>query len=151
MDLYLLLRLPASPLAPGVARAAVASLAAFLEPAVIENLRLLISELVGNSVRHAELRQSDSIELTVWASPETILVEVADEGRGFGGHRPRVVNRFNPVRASGWGFFLVDRLADRWGIVDAHDEGNSGDDDGRGVRVWFEVSPGVVSTTPARV
>ena len=36
--------------------------------------------------------------------------------------------------ASGWGLFLVDRIADRWGAVQMDGE----------TRVWFELSPGAV-------
>lgn len=144
MDLLLLLRLPSSPLAAGAARNAVGALAPFLDPFVIENLQLLISELVGNCVRHASLRRQDAIELSMRASPDTILVEVADGGRGFGGHRPPASVRPSADLASGWGFVLVDRIATRWGIVDGHDDGGLDD-----VRVWFELSPGV-RTTDAR-
>jgi len=34
----------------------------------------------------------------------------------------------HPSRQSGWGLFLVDRMADRWGV-----------DRSEGTRVWFEL------------
>ena len=61
------------------------------------------------------------------------MVEVADGGQGFdhaAPHRPRAVA--GSASASGWGLFLVDRIADRWGAVQSNGE----------TRVWFELSPG---------
>ena len=109
-----------------MARHAVAGLAPFLDPGVAENAELLVSELVTNSVRHAGLPSEASIEFSVRASPEVLMVEVADAGQGFNGSlaRPRVVA--GSASASGWGLFLVDRIAD----------GET--------RVWFELSPGAV-------
>jgi anti-sigma regulatory factor (Ser/Thr protein kinase) len=133
LHVYLLLRLPASPVAASVARHAVAGLAPFLDPSVAENAELLVSELVTNSVRHAGLPLDASVEFTVRASAEVLMVEVADAGRGFGLDTPagpRTV--VDAERASGWGLFLVDRIADRWGAVRTDGE----------TRVWFELRPG---------
>ena len=115
-----------------MARHTVAGLAPFLDRGVCENAELLVSELVTNSVRHAGLPSEASIEFSVRASPEVLMVEVADAGPGFdhAPGRPRVVDGSAP--ASGWGLFLVDRIADRWGTV--HMDGET--------RVWFELSPG---------
>jgi anti-sigma regulatory factor (Ser/Thr protein kinase) len=116
-----------------VARHAVAGLAPLLDPGVAENAELLVSELVTNSVRHAGLPSEASIEFTVRASAEVLMVEVADAGQGFNHTtptRPRVVA--GSASASGWGLFLVDRIADRWGAVEVDGE----------TRVWFELSPG---------
>jgi len=116
-----------------VARHAVAGLEPFLDPGVAENAELLVSELVTNSVCHAGLPSEASIEFSVRASPEVLMVEVADAGHGFGNMtpaKPRVVA--GSASASGWGLFLVDRIADRWGAVQVDGE----------TRVWFELRPG---------
>jgi anti-sigma regulatory factor (Ser/Thr protein kinase) len=118
-----------------VARHTVAGLAPFLDPVVAENAELLVSELVTNSVRHAGLPPEASIEFSVRASAEVLMVEVADAGRGFehdAPPRPRAVD--DTDRASGWGLFLVDRIADRWGAVQMDGE----------TRVWFELRPGAL-------
>ena len=133
LHVFLLLRLPASPLAASVARHAVLGLAPFLDPGVAENAELLVSELVTNSVRHAGLPEEASIEFTVRASPDVLMVEVADCGHGFdhtSPARPRAVA--GVPEPSGWGLFLVDRIADRWGAVQMDGE----------TRVWFELTPG---------
>ena len=119
-----------------MARHAVAGLAPFLDPGVAENAELLVSELVTNSVRHAGLPPEASVEFSVRASPDALMVEVADAGHGFDDRspaRPRAVA--GSATASGWGLFLVDRIADRWGAVQVDGE----------TRVWFELSPGAVN------
>ncbi len=119
-----------------MARHAVAGLAPYLHPAVAENAELLVSELVTNSVRHAGLPEEACIEFSVRASAEVLMVEVADAGCGFDhttAVRPRAVGGVN--EPSGWGLFLVDRIADRWGAVQMDGE----------TRVWFELSPGAVA------
>ena len=112
-----------------------ASLAPFLDRAVAENAELLVSELVTNSVRHGGLPSDASIEFSVRASPETLMIEVADAGRGFQ-HRapPQPLAVAGAEAASGWGLFLVDQIADRWGAAEADGE----------TRVWFELSPGAL-------
>jgi anti-sigma regulatory factor (Ser/Thr protein kinase) len=119
-------------MAASVARHAVAGLAPYLDPGVAENCELLVSELVTNSVRHAGLPEEASIEFSVRASAEVLMVEVADAGQGFDQSppRPRVVA--GVAEPSGWGLFLVDRISDRWGAVQVEGE----------TRVWFELRPG---------
>jgi anti-sigma regulatory factor (Ser/Thr protein kinase) len=77
--------------------------------------QLLVSELVSNSVRHAGLGRDDLIRVTADWSGERLRVHVRDRGR------PRraslVVGSIRPAPGaeSGWGLYLVDRLASRWG------------------------------------
>ena len=120
-------------MAASVARHAVSGLAPYLDPVVAENAELLVSELVTNSVRHAGLPEEASIEFSVRASSEVLMVEVADAGQGFDHASPpgpRVAA--GVAEPSGWGLFLVDRLSDRWGAVEMDGE----------TRVWFELRPG---------
>jgi serine/threonine-protein kinase RsbW len=102
---------------------------------VAENAELLVSELVTNSVRHAGLPEEASIEFSVRASAEVLMVEVADGGQGFDHTvQPRSRSEAGVAHASGWGLFLVDQIADRWGAVQTDGE----------TRVWFELSPGAI-------
>ncbi len=74
-------------------------------------LALLVSELVTNSVRHARLRDGETVSLAVSVG-ERIRLEVTDPGPGFDPARePERANRDN-----GWGLMLVDALATRWGV-----------------------------------
>ncbi len=65
------------------------------------------------------------------------MVEVADGGQGFDhalAPRPRLPA--SEPEPSGWGLFLVEHIADRWGAVQTDGE----------TRVWFELSPGAIVT-----
>ena len=107
--------------APGEARRALETLDGRLDRETAEDLRLLVSELVTNSVRHTG---SDRIGLEVWSSDSVVRVLVSDYGAGFDVSGPP-----QPRETSGWGLFMVNRLADRWG-VECDDV----------TRVWFEFS-----------
>ncbi len=123
-------RLPRTPASVARARQALAPLDRQVDRSTLGTIRLLVSELVTNSVRHSEA--SGGIELLVSASPETVRVEVADAGPGFA-VRPRVPGQ---DKGSGWGLHLLDALSHRWGT------------ERRGhMRVWFEIdSPSVAAT-----
>jgi len=110
---------------PAEARAALSPLADALPPLLYMDLCLLVSELVTNSVRHARLRPGDLIRLRVAASDLVLRVEVSDPGEGFVAEIPEPTAR----GPGGWGLFLTERLADRWGV----------DRDGEWTTVWLEV------------
>jgi anti-sigma regulatory factor (Ser/Thr protein kinase) len=86
--------------------------------------RLLASELVSNSILHAELGPLDAITLEVELTAHDVRVEVRDPGRGL---RPRIAPADRHAQV-GRGLVLVGALSDRWGFS------------GRGpTRVWFEI------------
>jgi anti-sigma regulatory factor (Ser/Thr protein kinase) len=88
------------------------------------DVRLLVSELVTNAVRHANLAVGDIIRLVIDNGDRVLRVEVHDPGGGFVPTAPAP----DPARPSGWGLYLVAELADRWGV----------DSDERTL-VWFEL------------
>jgi serine/threonine-protein kinase RsbW len=116
--------LPVAPEAAAEARHALDDLAGELSANRLRDVRLLVSELVTNAVRHADLGDSDRIGLVVELADHAVRVEVHDPGGGFIPSAPSP----DPVRPSGWGLYLVAELADRWG-VDSADE----------TLVWFEL------------
>jgi anti-sigma regulatory factor (Ser/Thr protein kinase) len=89
----------------------------------MRDVRLLVSELVTNAVRHANLADGDTIILVIELEDDALRVEVHDPGGGFVPSAPSP----DPARPSGWGLYLVAELADRWGV----------DSDERTL-VWFE-------------
>jgi anti-sigma regulatory factor (Ser/Thr protein kinase) len=106
------------------ARAALTALDGRVDRDVLDDIRLLVSELVTNSVRHSATRAGTSVRLTVASRGRTVRVEVSDGGIGF---EPRT--RSKPMdEAGGWGLHLVERIATRWGVAT-----------GRRTRVWFEI------------
>jgi anti-sigma regulatory factor (Ser/Thr protein kinase) len=102
------------------------------------DVRLLVTELVANSVRHAGLDESDSITVTLELGDARLRVEVLDPGEGFA----------FPVRpqkhdaGGGRGLQIVAAIAHRWGIERSEP-----------IAVWFEIdlerAPG--TATGARV
>jgi anti-sigma regulatory factor (Ser/Thr protein kinase) len=109
------LHLPAGPEAPAEARRAlIDALRHDVPERAIEDLALLVTELVTNSVRHAGLEAGGDIALLVEADSRRVRAEVVDRGRGF---RPRRFPADAPAqRGSGWGLYLLERLATRWGV-----------------------------------
>jgi integral membrane sensor domain MASE1/anti-sigma regulatory factor (Ser/Thr protein kinase) len=97
---------------PAEARAALSPVQSTLPTQAYLDLSLLVSELVTNSVRHARLRPRDLIRLQVEVSERLIRVEVSDPGEGFGANLPEAAVK----GPGGWGLFLTERLADRWGV-----------------------------------
>ena len=86
-------------------------LAERLDDGQLEKLRLLVSEVVSNGVRHGD--GAGPIELRITIGDSAVRVEVEDPGHGF-----RPTPETGPVeRNEGWGLLLVERLADRWGVV----------------------------------
>lgn len=90
---------------------------------------LLTTELVTNSIRHAGLGPDDYIDVVAAWSGTVLRVIVRDSGSAAppseivaGSIRP------SPGGQSGWGLYLVDKLATRWGT---NLEGSAG--------FWFEL------------
>ncbi|MCL2728429.1 MAG: ATP-binding protein [Actinomycetia bacterium] len=86
-----------------------------------DTVELLVSELVGNAVRHTGAR---TFGLRMQRRRGWIRIEVRDPSRAL----PCLL----PVRdldVSGRGLFLVDTLSDRWGV----------DLQPRGKTTWFEL------------
>ena len=119
------LRLAARPESVPHARRALDDLAGLASQATLEDARLLVSELVTNSIRHGHLSAAQDIWLQADLDGDTLHVEVRDPGGGFE-LRPRIAGQDD--RDSGWGLYLVGLLAERWGI----------DADGSTL-VWFDM------------
>lgn len=113
------------PAAASVARAAADASCEGVPPHLLDNVRLLVSELVTNSVRHGGVGSIDPIVVRFAVGARFVRVAVTDHGSGF---EPRVV-RPEHGSESGYGLYLVERLADRWG---ARDDG--------AMTVWFELA-----------
>jgi anti-sigma regulatory factor (Ser/Thr protein kinase) len=119
------LRLSPSRIAPAAARGALGPLRGAVDQETLESTTLLVTELVTNAVLHAGLRDDqDWIDLSVEVSEDLVRAGVTDRGGGFA--RPPPDPQVEVP--SGWGLFLVSRLADRWGI-----------ERGQGTSVWFEI------------
>jgi anti-sigma regulatory factor (Ser/Thr protein kinase) len=112
--------LPKSPTSPAAARDLIDRLSEQVAESVLEDARLLVSELVANAVEH--VREPGDIEVRVEFADGSLRVEVLDPGPGFT-YVPRAEQA--GAKDRGWGLVFTDRVATRWAI----DRG----------RVWFEL------------
>jgi anti-sigma regulatory factor (Ser/Thr protein kinase) len=79
--------------------------------------QLLVSELVSNSVRHAGLGRDEVIRVIADWSGDRLRVHVRDGARPTRASLVAGSIRPAPGAESGWGLYLVDRLASRWGTT----------------------------------
>ena len=84
-----------------------------------------MSELVTNSVVHAGLSPDEAITVTVTVQGGLARGEVRDRGPGF---EPPKEPAPKPDLAGGWGLYIVNRVADRWGVAKTGSKS-----------VWFEI------------
>ncbi len=116
--------LPTLPGAVSEARRWVASVTEGLLAAdQAESLRLVISELVTNALRHGG--DGRRIDLAVTPKPGFLCVQVTDDGPGLA-PRPRALGLDDE---GGFGLFFVEQLTRRWGMTREN----------RRTRVWFEL------------
>ena len=113
----LMLRLPETADAVGMARDAVAVVGFSVAPEVREDAQLVVSELVANGLEHGHGGVTLSLSVSEMGR---LSGEVFDDGDGF--DEPPVRLTSNP---RGWGFPIVAALAEKWGV------------DKRTARVWF--------------
>jgi len=110
--------------APAQARAALEVFDQILSPEVLEDLQLVVSELVTNSVKFGPKRPI-TLALTV-GNDGIVKGEVIDQGDG---ERAKIEMTPEPTVDGGWGLHLLDQVAVRWGVR----EGST--------HVWFEIGP----------
>jgi serine phosphatase RsbU (regulator of sigma subunit)/anti-sigma regulatory factor (Ser/Thr protein kinase) len=120
-------RFPATRNAARDVAAALAPFAPELGPRIAQDLRLLATELVANAVRHTGI-VNGSVEIQLRLPGDHVHLSVLDEGPGFDLPERPVVS---PEGPGGWGLYLVDRCAARWGS-----------ERGERHRVWLELDRG---------
>jgi anti-sigma regulatory factor (Ser/Thr protein kinase) len=117
--------------APAMARAVATAWCSALgvEQTVCETVRLLVSEVVTNAIRHSEAGPDTAVSLAASLSDGHVLVTVTDAGTG-----PPPLPRVPDPFSGGYGLFLLEQESRRWGVDRGAD----------GTRVWFQLdaSPG---------
>jgi anti-sigma regulatory factor (Ser/Thr protein kinase) len=115
------------PQAASEARAAVTQLDGGLDGPLLSDLRLLVSEVVANRVAAAARGPAEWLELDLESTDEVVRVRLVDVGRHWV-FEP-APHAFDPEDSSGWSLYLIDRLADRWGVERADPA----------ITIWFEL------------
>jgi anti-sigma regulatory factor (Ser/Thr protein kinase) len=112
--------------APSAVRTALRERGGHMPTDLRDDLLLLLTEVVTNSVRHSGASDGDRIEIELRERADAVHVVVTDPGQGF--DPPR---RPEPDHSTtgGLGLVLVDRLARTWGTERTK----------RGWTVWFEL------------
>jgi anti-sigma regulatory factor (Ser/Thr protein kinase) len=111
--------------APGLARAAIARLCEEhgLESPLRQTVVLLVSEVVSNAVLHSSGPEDAPIGLSAAVTQEAVRITVTDAGEGF------TPTERDPERVEGgYGLYLVEKAASRWGV-----------DPRAPTSVWFEL------------
>jgi anti-sigma regulatory factor (Ser/Thr protein kinase) len=119
--------LPATGRAAGLARQATRDALAAWQVAYLEETAvLLVSELVGNVLRHARARAL-AMALYLDLEVSSLLIEVHDTDP----HEPRPRTP-GTLEESGFGFVLIEALAGKWGVRQTE----------IGKAVWVELDAG---------
>jgi anti-sigma regulatory factor (Ser/Thr protein kinase) len=123
------------------ARQSVAELGASLSKEESQNMALLVSELVSNSILHGGLLSSELVGLRIYLSISLLRTEVRNAGSGFELGAGSLIggglldNLPIVTQTSGWGLQLVAGLTDRWGVGSEEPEQMSK----QMTLVWFEI------------
>ena len=91
----------------------------------LNDAKLLLTELLTNSIKHSGLRAGDPIEIDARCRNNVLRVDVHDRSRAPANAKFAGTIRPDPGAESGWGLFIIQRIASRWGNRPGH--------------YWFEV------------
>jgi serine/threonine-protein kinase RsbW len=118
--------LPAGVGAPAAARAAVTHwMAGHVSRPLLIDVQLLVSELVANSVRHADAPADAVVSVRAHVRADVLCLEVEDRGRAGS-----IARRAPDLQhGGGFGLNLVDAVSRRWGV-----------NRDVGTRVWAEIA-----------
>ncbi len=108
------LSVPFSPASAGEARRALVSWLTYQEAddSVVEDARLIVTELVANAVRHAAPLNNGTILIRWRRDEDCLLLSVSDGG---GAHDPALA-AVGPESEHGRGLSIVDALSIRWWV-----------------------------------
>jgi signal transduction histidine kinase len=111
--------------APAMGRRVLDAFADAIPLASLADARLLLTELMTNAIRYGGLGLGDVIRVCLVVEGDELSVEVEDPGRGFEAR----AEPGSPA-GTGWGLFLLEQIASRWG-ADARPGGGS--------IIWFRL------------
>jgi anti-sigma regulatory factor (Ser/Thr protein kinase) len=91
-----------------------------VEASLLDDLRILSTEVVSNAVRHSGRPTGDPIDVVTTFGPSSVRVEVVDQGEGVTPLTPRSTSPPS-------GLHLLELISDRW----SSSRGS--------FHVWFEI------------
>jgi anti-sigma regulatory factor (Ser/Thr protein kinase) len=130
MSAELSVELPRTAQAPFLARRALGELDGRIDENVLPDVRLLVSELITNSVKYGG---EGPVRLEITAEGDRVRAEIIDQGVGF----TPVKRNDDLEKVGGWGLHLVQQLTTSWGTY----EGST--------HVWFEIDLSAKKPTAA--
>jgi hypothetical protein len=101
-------------------------------PSALYDASLCLSELVTNAVQHPAEVGGGEIEVEFALTEDALRVRVRDTGGGFEPPEPTEGDE------RGWGLFIIDQLATRWGA-----------EPGDRTVLWFEIARAGASSSSA--
>jgi anti-sigma regulatory factor (Ser/Thr protein kinase) len=105
--------LPARLSAPGAARIVVAGcLLGLVGRRTLEDAKLLITELVTNSLLHGELDRRDTVLVRIYIAADALRLEVENSGTAGA----VAANGPDPQAGRGFGLEILERLVSHWGV-----------------------------------
>ncbi len=126
-DVTAVISLPHDASAPALARQFIDEHRDHLDPSMIEDAQLLVTEIVTNAVRYGR----PEIVVQLRLDPPALGIAVADAGAQLP-DRPAVMPK-NPAATGGRGLGIVDALATQWGVIPGTNAA--------GKIVWFDIHP----------
>ncbi len=76
----------------------------------LADLKLALTEACSNSVRHAYSSESGTVELVYELRPDSLIVEIRDEGRGF--EPPSNLDLDEEITEGGLGIAIIRAIVD---------------------------------------
>jgi anti-sigma regulatory factor (Ser/Thr protein kinase) len=116
------LSFPREPDSVPAARAALDGFEGEVAAAALYDASLCLSELVTNAIQHPDADADEELHLELRLTDASLRVQVVDPGSGFRPGKPTEGDD------RGWGLFIVDQLASRWGT-----------EPGDRTVMWFEI------------
>jgi anti-sigma regulatory factor (Ser/Thr protein kinase) len=116
-----LYKIEPEPEGPAKARRIIAEeLASRVPASVLDDVKLMVSELVTNGIVHGSAEAAAPVMLDLLVNGN-VRCRVLDHGQGFAGGR-------RSEGPGGWGLQVVEQLSDRWGMQYSSQQ----------TEVWFE-------------
>ena len=111
------------PHAPTLAREQIRASTEDVEPRVVEDVLVIVTEAISNALhRRAERQPDEQVEVRLSTAPSRINGEIRDGRLGFDVSMGDFDSKVGP------GLYVIDHFATRWGL-----------EFGEGARLWFEV------------